>query len=157
MAGGIIVLGQMQGIDLRRDAPYWFSIPLGEEKCAFGMFEKGIVIRFEVELSLQEQGRNPVGIVAINRKGQVMEIMPIGFAGYGQDRNWIGHGFTPWVLSCLGNLRRERNCPSTFASLSLRKKALPTRLDATPARLAAFFYRLTKARIAASAEPSSAA
>ena len=67
----------MQLVDLGGDAPHRRRAPIGQEKGGMGMLEKGIVLGLEVEFALQQQGRHPIGIVPIEREGQMMEIVPL--------------------------------------------------------------------------------
>lgn len=65
MSGGVVMLRQMQRIDLRGDAPDGLAAAKGEPVLRFGMPEKRIMRLVEVELPLDEQGRNPVRVVFV--------------------------------------------------------------------------------------------
>ena len=86
MAGGVVVLGQMQGIDLRRDAPDRNLAAPGQPEGAFGMLEERIVGRVEVDFPLEVKRRDPVRIVLVDVVRQTMESVPKSFALHRNDR-----------------------------------------------------------------------
>jgi len=64
---------EMEAIDMGGNAPDRLAVLQGEKQLAFGMPEKGILERVEVETSLEIKRANPTGIVGVNSLGEIDE------------------------------------------------------------------------------------
>ena len=98
--------GERQLIDMRADPARDFVATPGEEILMLGMFVERVLARRQQAIHLVLEGRHPIGVIGVDRPGQVDKGLEIGLAGDGRNHNiGFGHGkallLAPgWGMQC---------------------------------------------------------
>jgi hypothetical protein len=78
MPRGVVVLRQMEGIDLGRDAADGNAVAMGNPERGLGVLEKRVLGPVEVNLPFEKKRRDPVRVVLIQPVRQMVKFAPTG-------------------------------------------------------------------------------